>query len=402
MAEKPLRIAVVSTLLAALTFVILWAFLPIDMFVVHFMVPAMVVLVSVLSFEFVSDTPLDLDKVTIGRIAHGLRARGYFVEEKEGRVWVRINQLTRIVLISGAEDHSSSFRFKVDPTPVGWSVLLVLLFFGISAPFIIPVLLYMLIKTSSFADNLVPRIAATDVTRLEEKEGGIRHLLVDSLSEGYRLSAEALESTISDYHDSILVSVSLAIVLFMTSFALMIVEFADSQLDIAAVAGLPLALALVLISLLTWFVSRHYRPFIMRLRSWYDRFQDALEFEAVGGEVRDDWQSSFELLAEATKELPKWIRTRQKSMLHTHPAVSSLIFVLALIGFNMFVSAAFILQDWWGILTVIAALSILGLSAWLFHVTRRNDQEESHRTMVEWRARLDRTSAETERLIEDM
>jgi ABC-type multidrug transport system fused ATPase/permease subunit len=260
----------------------------------------------------------------------------------------------------------------------------------------------MLIKTSYFADNLVPRIAATDVTRLEEKEGGIRHLLVDSLSEGYRLSAEALESTISDYHDSILVSVSLAIVLFMTSFALMIVEFADSQLDIAAVAGLPLALALVLISFLTWFVSRHYRPFIMRLRSWYDRFQDALEFEAVGGEVRDDWQSSFELLAEATKELPKWILTRQKSMLHTHPAVSSLMFVLALIGFNMFVSAAFILQDWWAILTAIVALSILGLSAWLFYATRRNDQEESHRTMSEWRARLDRTSAEAERLIEDM
>ena len=119
MARKTLQVVIALSLLGASTFVILWVFLPIDLFYIDFMISAMVVLVPVLSVEFVSDTPLKLDKVAIERIAHGLRARGYFVEEKEGRVWVRIDRLSRIVLIPRATEYSSSFHFKIDPPSNG-------------------------------------------------------------------------------------------------------------------------------------------------------------------------------------------------------------------------------------------------------------------------------------------
>jgi hypothetical protein len=223
-------------------------------------------------------------------------------------------------------------------------------------------------------------------------EGDIRDRLIDSLSEGHRLAAEAYEATQSRYEDRLLVLAFSAISLWMVLLVTLGVGLQDTILgrDYAYLLIIPSAVTIAILVPSVWSSRRWFRPRIHDYREWADRLCNALEKETTHETMESPESSAFELIAKAYRQVPTWLEARRKGCFSREPGAWMLIFTLAIIALWL-VMLAIILYSLaiWSLVLLIGAASLIGLCYMLYLGLRKRANEEGSRTLKEWNCRLD-------------
>lgn len=341
--------------------------------------------------------------IVLADLAHRLRVSRYRVSEKPRRLSVQISSTSAIKITAKPVSEGTLITYKADATPSGWTIIVILLLLFMIAPFSMAISLFMLYRSAVFADDrILPRLSQLPIPEPPRKEIDTRAMLIGSLSEGRRLSAEAYEAARSNYQDSILVLVTasliLSAVLAMYSGFYVLQDFGErTRLILSLLIGF---IAGAASSLLSWrLLARKSRSRIDELRSWTGRLEAALSREIASESPPDGEPSSFELIAESYREIPKWLKIRRKAGMFREPGYWLLIILFSLNAFGSALRGAMDLSrnnlPSAAVFLVISA-TFSCLAAFIYLRWRKRQDTETESTIADVTRRFEALKAEME------
>ena len=339
-------------------------------------------------------------------LAHRLRAAHYRVSESPGRLTVQIGSAYALKIQARPDKDNTVISYQPDLTPTGWSLVIILFFFGYGV-LSIPVAVYYALKSKRFAfDQIRPQLPKGGRPRKSIAESDIRINLIDTLSEGHRLAAEASEVTQSSYEDMVLIVATGTMAVWMGIFVLLFWYGTTETLAGGTLGALLVATAVagtfaVLSGLRT---RRSYGPLLRDYRSWAEKLQKALARETGYWVQGEPEASSFELIAEACKEVPKWLEARRRGTLFREPGTSMVIFLLGYsAAMTLIVGVAWSEWSFIGSAVLLAiSAAVVGVSIVLYRRMRRSLKEEMTRTMDDWNRRLEAMNMRMERFLREL
>lgn len=340
-------------------------------------------------------------------LAYRLRVSGYRVTERRGRLTVQISSTSIIKVSAKAAPGGTSVLYRIGMTPSA-AVLLVVCFMApmLAASFWLALVLFMIYRTAVFAsDRVLPRLSQLPIPKPPAEEEDTRRTLINGLAEGRRLSAEAHEAARSTYHDAVILSVTVSLVI---SFALGLflsrrVLYGESGATILFAAGAFAVLAGAISSAISWrLLARRWKPRISDIGAWSARLEAALAREASGRPAPDGEPSSFELIAGWYDELPKWLRARREAGMLREPAQWLLIFFA---GYEAIILALGAVSEMMhddynhavGYLVGSAVLFSVAIAIYLMWRKTRNEEDSA--TVAEVNKRLQSLKAEMEKYL---
>jgi hypothetical protein len=337
----------------------------------------------------------------LSKLAHQLRVSGMRVKEERNGVVVQASSLAEVKIAAKATPKGALVTYTAYATPTGWAIVLVfaLLFAWIS----LAASLYILYRSAVFSGGRVYPVLSG--LQPDERTGAVvstRDMLVDSLSEARRLSAESYEAAKSNYHDALImlaVGVSLiSIVIALLMWFYLPDEF-TRQVRVMISIGIGLATGAAVAVAIWRSVATDAKPRMQSLRQWSKRLESALHREIEASVPPDAEPSSLELIIDSYRQLPTWLSVRRQAGMFREPGTWMLIFVFSYMGISFCVGGAITLFQ--GNLTVgglLMAISILlfSSSAFLYLRWRNSKAEEDLTVSADWTARLDSLKAEME------
>jgi len=341
----------------------------------------------------------------LAAIAHGMRLGLYRVSEEPGELTIRVGSMSAVKVRARPALGGTDLTYTVYATPGGWSLLMVMFFLWELAVFTAPVTLFILMQVRAFVRERVLSYALPGGLPPAPAPSDVRAILIDSLSEGYRVASEAAEAEKSAYHDLLAFAFFLGFVAWGLVFieALLSsaeVDFArrlqDSSL-IALVAGTAVAVALGL------GIRYVLRPRLRLLETWATRLREALAREAGGARPPEASPSAFELLSEASKEVPVWFAALRRGGMSREPGTWVAIFFAGIWGVTLLglaVSLAGLVLI--AIPAGAAGLGFLALAYLLYRGWQRRVEAERASVMASWDLRLSAIRAQMERFLQDL
>jgi hypothetical protein len=337
------------------------------------------------------DTAAGTPKEVLQDLAHRLRSGNYRVTEEPGKLSIQITPLVAIKVHAVADGANSEILYQADATPGGWTVLVLLFLFtrGFAG---FPMALYHFLKARRFAeDQLRPQLPKGGVPRAKVGAGDIRDRLIDSLSEGHRLAAEAYEATQSRYEDRWLSLGFGAIFLWMILLMTLGVGLqATLTSNPAYLLIIPSAITLAILIPSVWSTRKWFKPRIHDYREWADRLREALEKETAHETIESPESSAFELIVQAYRLVPTWLEARRKGSFSRESGAWMLIFTGAIFA-AWLVVIAIILHTFviWSLVLLVGAAALTGLCYLLYSRLKERANEEGVRTLRDWNYRLD-------------
>ena len=320
--------------------------------------------------------------VGVEQLAHRLRISGYMVSKSKDMHTIRISTTSAIRVFAKSTPEGALIKYRAGATPRGLCVIVFLMLSPYASFLGFVISLFMLYRAATFADvRIIPRMHQLSKATLHEERVDTRDMLIDSLSEGRRLSVEAYEAARSNYHDMILLLVTLGIVLSTVFAAVSYLSWPqdlDSSTRGAAsiLSGLAVGSAIPIIG---WRVlGANARGKIDDLKRWTAELEKALQREISSMQVSDDESSSFELIAESCKVVPEWIRVRRKGRMYRDPVSWILIFMLSLAAFELAITGVLSFDINSALSTVFLGVSacLVLLVAFIYHRWRRRQAED--------------------------
>ncbi|MBN1677746.1 MAG: hypothetical protein JW880_04335 [Candidatus Thermoplasmatota archaeon] len=339
----------------------------------------------------------------LANLAYRLRVSGYRVTEGEDRLIVHISSTSAVHTITRKASDGTWVLYKTSATPKGFGILIVLSLTFLGAPLALGLSLFMLYRTSVFASTRVlPRLSQLPIPQPQGGEADTRMMIVESLSEGRRLSAEAYECARSNYHDAVILMAIVGIVL-----GNIVGILAYQQTDFDARIRIALAVAIlfsVLFAAVSWlFLGAKFRPRINEFKAWTTKLDAALSREAAGLSPSDGEPSSFELIADSFKEMPKWLKARRRAGGYRRPLYWLLMFFLLygafILGMNGYSYWAEETNPTAGIAAMALAVALALLAAFSYWVVKRRLNQEMETTLSEWNERQEALRLAMERLL---
>jgi len=345
------------------------------------------------------DTATGTPKEVLQDLAHRLRSGRYRVTEEPGKLSIQITPLVAVKIHAVADGANSEILYQADATPGGWTVLVLLFLFtrGFAG---FPLALYHFLKARGFAEGqLRPQLPKGGIPRAKVGAGDIRDRLIDSLSEGHRLAAEAFEATQSSYEDRWLEIGFGAFSLWSIVAVTLGVGLHDSILahNPAYLLIIPSAITTAIFVPAVWSTRKWFKPRIRDYREWADRLRRALEKETANETTESLEPSAFELIAQAYRQVPTWLDARRKGSFSREPGAWMLIFTCAIIAvlLVMFAIILYSFTIWslglliWSLVLLIGAAALIGFCYLLYLRLRGRANEEGSRTLKDWNYRLD-------------
>ncbi len=342
------------------------------------------------------------------RLAHELRAGGYRVAEKPGRIDVRIGRVAALKVWVRPDPPGVEVRYQLDATPTGWGVIM---FFTIIVGFAlglvaIPTILYVFVRVHRFAegriDPLVSRLSAGGVSPPED----VRAMLVDGLAEARRFAEEAYEAERTSHQDAhaVVLFATLLVWVFLLIGLLLSLPPADpwrrGANPLLVATGSAAALGLTA-SALVW---RHFRARIRSYRAWAERLRAALRLETSRTALEGPAPSAFETLMEASAEVPRWIEAHRRAGLSRDPAAGFLLVGMAIWTITL-LEGAVVSAGYGAPLQALFGGAAIGLSLALYAFYRRwkrTWEASARRSLAEWRRRLDEARGRMERYLQEL
>ncbi len=335
-------------------------------------------------------------------LAYRLRVSGYRVTQEGSRLNVRMSSTSAVHITTRRVSDGTWVLYKTSATPSGFSIIIVLTFIGLGLPLALALSLFMLYRTSSFASTRVlPRLSQLPIPHEQEIKVDTRMIIIESLSEGRRLASEAYESARSNYQDSVIimtvVGMVLSVILGILTFILVDSEDRDR---IALAVGV---LSMVAFSAISWFLlAAKSKPQISEFKTWAAKLDSALSREVAGQNPSDSDPSSFELIADSFKEMPKWLKARRRAGGFRQPFFWLLIFFLSYGAFEAGLTGL----SWWfagqrliGTVAIVVCVVLVLCTVFSNRNWKRRLDQELEKTLSGWNERFDALRTEMERLL---
>jgi membrane protein implicated in regulation of membrane protease activity len=345
-------------------------------------------------------------KTVLNNLAHKLRAARYRVEETNDELITQVDSMSAIRIRARASESGTELTYRMDGTPAGWTVTLILVVSGYFIILIPPIVLFMLRRVRRFArEQVVPSLVAPDVPEVDSISVRIRKALIDSLSEGYRLSSEAYEAAKSNYEDNVIILVVLGFFAFGgTSLAFLAINLEVGSEDFRMSFLMSIAIAIAFTFVSVWLLRRRVMPRLEELKSWATRLEGALVEETAPAKPKDDEPSVFELLADAWKHVPKWLEVRRKSGLYREPGTWLLILCFAGLSFTglVFASLMFVQSPLASVIVGAASVVLLYAIHIMYNRSKKRLDEERDRVFSDWNRRLGVMNFQMERHLQEL
>lgn len=346
-------------------------------------------------------------KTVLNNLAHKLRAVRYRVEETNDELITQVDSMSAIRIRARASESGTELTYRMDGTPAGWTVTLILVVSGYFTILIPPIVLFMLRRVRRFArEQVVPSLVAPDVPEVDSISVRIRKALIDSLSEGYRLSSEAYEAAKSNYEDNVIILVVLGFFVFGgTSLAFLAINIGAFSENFSISFPMSVAIASSFTFLSVWLLRRRVKPRLNELKGWATKLEGALVQEISSAKPKDEEPGVFELLADAWKHVPKWLEVRRKSGLYREPGTWLLILCFTGLSFTGLVIALFLMLAQSPLASVIVGVLSAGL-LYVVHVlysgSRKRLDEERARVFSDWNRRLGVMNSQIEMHLQEL
>ena len=339
-------------------------------------------------------------------LANRLRLMGYRVAESPGRLTVRIGSFSAILVTARPTPSGCRVLYQPFATPSGWGTLLTLLIIVYTGLAGLGLAAYGFLRAWSFSTSVVAPLLPVDGSLPAiPVEDRTRSVLLETLSEAHRAAAEATEALRSNYWDLQTIVIGGAIIVWLFAFILFSMDvnrdFTARMTMGAARATAAVAAAAIPLGIL---IRVRLRPNVLLHRAHAERLRAAMARASAPGAPEGSEPSAFELLMDASVEVPSWIQVSRRGGLNRDPAAGLFILVAAVWSFSL-VSAAFSFVFFNPLLA--ALLGSLGITlsviATLFYRRwKRRWEEETQRALRDWKGRIDRIRAEMSRYIEDL
>lgn len=375
--------------------------LPLPPFV-HYLLAGFVAAIGMLSLLFVPAVRvghLDVSREAVGaRLARELRRRGLTVAEKEGELAVHLGRLAAARVLVSPSAGGTEARLANGATTSGWGTLATLIVLVWTSWLAVAVMLYVHFRVETFLRRtLEPLLAAGLPPATRGPKDEIGEFVVDGLAEAHRLAQEAFEASRDVCHGWLALAVLGAVVgwfLVFLVFNLTSQEIEFGQRLFTAIllaSGVAGALGAGGVAL----ARRWCRVQVVAQRDWAERLREAWLAEAAGDESASDASGPFELLLEASREVPRWIRAIRRAGMHRDPASWMLVFALLFTAWSV---ASFLFFD---PLLATGAMVGLVLAAGLYYRSwRRQRDAELAREQAEWDGRYEELRMRMERYLE--
>ena len=368
-----------------------------------FRIPTVIVLSICFLLRFklctISDDPAS---VSAG-LAHQLRAARYRVTEKQDHISVHVSNLSSIKIRIIKTPEGTVVSYKADATPTGWSIILITVFIVFMFPVAIGFAISIFYKSVVFASGRVyPELSRLPIPTSESRTYNIRALLIDSLSEGYRLASESYESARSNYQDRLLILVVLGMFAFLTSVGL-IMNFAPEDGMIMMVPAMIAAVALIIAS---WRISaKRIKPKLDEMRVWAARLERALSREANEETEPSIEMDSFELISESCRRVPDWVGVLHKSGMFRSQGDWMVIVLLGYVGvlFLMFgIMGLYENHLMISMISLTLGSATIASSVFVYHRWRARQKEEEKSTLAVWTTRCKTLKKDLEDFLRDV
>lgn len=340
------------------------------------------------------------DRIT-DDLARELMKGGHIVERAKGRLIVRVDKSVGVVVLSKQKGQHRYLYYGLETMPRGaaWVIFL----FIIVPPIALFVITYYLSKVIRFGEDTLDGIALNASQKTEHQEKSIKEMLIEGISEARRLSVEAYEAAKSNYDDLIVLSLVSGLLLVMaTVISLLYLDRISGFVatgEILLYASVAVFVATVI--LLYAFFRQRYRHRLGRLRDWSETLSRAFESEGrpPGGEITPD--SHFELLAEASREIPGWLEIRRKSMLAREPGWTMVILLTGYSGAMFAIGgAATVIQGTLsGLILLSTGIILICIGAVVYNTTARRMASEAKALEDRWKRRSEQMTADMENLL---
>lgn len=345
-------------------------------------------------------------KTVLNGLAHRLRSARYRVEETDGELTTQVDSISAIKIRARACESGTKLTYRMEGTPLGWTLTLILIFSGYFIILIPPVVLFMLRRVRRFAREQVgPLIMTHGLPEVDPVSIKIHKALIDSLSEGYRLSSEAYEAAKSNHEDNIIILFVLGfIVLVVTDFVLVEINPGVSSRSLPTLFMISIAIASAFMLLLVWSLRRRAKPRLNELKGWATRLEGALMKETSLAKPGDEEQSVFELLSDAWNQVPKWMEIRRKSGLYREPGTWILIMGFAGLSFSVLVFALLMFVQ--NPLPSVVAGALSAGALYVVHILysrsiKRLDEERT-RVISDWNRRLGVMNSQMDKHLQEL
>ncbi len=356
--------------------------------------------------KFRLDTVAAPASTVSSQLARRLRFDRYRVEEGPQYLAVRLGWLSALKVWVASVDGKARIRYQLDATTGGWAVVMLLIII-LEASVVAPIAMFnVYVRVQSFVERkLRPLLASGQVTRETPPEEIIQATLADSLSEAYRLAAEAYESERSTHQDSQLLVAAGAILVW--ALFPVILFFGLPTLGIRPLGSDAFLYATVLAASLgaiaSWAVYRRFNPRIREYHGWSERLRRALAAETSRTGV-PGVPSVFELLSDASGQVPVWVEARRRAGLAGDPAAGLLVGGMAIWSFTAFGVAYASIGLGLPIAILLASGGVL-LSVLLFAFYRRWARRwdaAARRALADWTRRLERLRSVMETFLDGL
>ena len=351
----------------------------------------------------------DEPRAVLNDLAHRLRVSRYRVSEEPNRLVVRIDSNSAVKIRAISYPHGTEISYQPDATPSGWSLMLILLLIvPITQPISIVVAFFIFAKVREFAvGRVIPRITGEQVSRLSGQDVDVRAALIDSLSEGHRLAAEAYEGAQSSREDWVLFTMMMGMVLFaglVVASAVMLPDDIGFPERMYAILLVSTAVPLFLVVASLRVLGQRTGAKIEALRSWSKRLDVALAREVARMTPSEGEPSSIELLADAWRQMPYWINVRRGAGIFRDPGDWFVILACGVLGFGMLAGAIVIALSSFGYAALMALVGVSFSTASLlvYKRWRKRLDDEAIRLDHGWKARFDEMWTEMEKYIQEM
>src|SRR2546428_190160 len=274
---------------------------------------ALAVLPAAFLREAEVDTGLEAPARVRAALAANLHSEGLEVTTEPDGVWVRIDALSAVRIRARTTDRGTVLSSQARATRAGWLLLIALVASVVGSLPAVALTLVLFRRANRFARARAPVAFGGKGGAAVSSRDEVRAMLLGSLSSALRIAREASDAQRKAHTDAQTVT---AVAAFTSWTALLIGLFValngfnliTGQWDVPIVGatGGTLVLSVVLLSV----VRRRFLPRLARYRTWIDRLSDAFEREMSPEAAEPSAASTFELLAEASTQVPEWLEGR--------------------------------------------------------------------------------------------
>ena len=342
-------------------------------------------------------------------LAVDLRQGGIAVTPEADSVVGRLDALSAVSFRTRITDQGTVLSGRLRATPIGWFLVVALVVSVVGSGPAALLVLALFLRATRFARSHGPSafrgpIPGPSIARHDEIHG----MLIGSLSTALGMSRDAFEAQGKAYTDAKSYLVITAFVVWLAVLVALFVALNGFNLEtgvwdlpIAAAFGAALAVGVGLFLVL----RRRFGPRLARYRTWSARLSSALEGEMSPTDRQPPETSTFELLAEASMQVPDWLEAQRVAGLSGDPGSAFIVLILSnacawflLNGIITGLRGVFV-----SLVAYLGAAAVLAAFAARFYIRwKQREDAKLEQSRSAWDARLHALQARMDRFTEEM